>query len=98
MFHIIKNNRLESLINAMRHIDDIPSPVKYTESNLSLRFVDILTYPRPAKKFSMLLGKNTLLAFVREIMMTEVGLEDIHSLELLTKGKRIPRESDSLSL
>jgi hypothetical protein len=82
----------------MQHVDDIPPVVRYTESNLSLRFLDILTYPRPARKFSMLLGRNTLLAFVREIMMTEVGLTDVNSLELITRGKRIPKESDILSL
>ncbi len=80
----------------MRHVDDIPPPVKYTESNLSLRFVDILTYPRPARKFSMLLGRNTLLAFVREIMMTEVGLKDVSILELLTRGMTQRKTKQSL--
>ena len=77
---------------------DIPPPVKYSEDMFTLRFLDILSYPRPARKFKMLFGKSTLIAFVREMMLSEVGMDEINDLVLLSHGKEIPRSSDELTL
>lgn len=82
----------------MNHADDIPPPVIYSQPNLALNFLNILTYPRRTKRFKLLLNKFTSLGLLRDIMLTEVGLRDINELELYFKGKKLRRELDSSTL
>ena len=82
----------------MQHADDIPSPVTYSRLNLTLRFLNILTYPRKAKKFKLLLNKFTSLGLLRDIMLTEVGLTNIEDIELYSKGRKLSRDLDSSNL
>lgn len=38
------------------------------------------------------------MAFLREMMLTEVGISDINKLVLMTRGRELPRSLDMLSL
>ncbi|CAN0160372.1 unnamed protein product, partial [Phaeothamnion confervicola] len=43
-------------------------PTCYCEDKFNLRFVDMLTYPRPIRKFNMLLDRRMLLSELRDLM------------------------------
>ena len=92
------NESLQNLIKSMRGPHDVPPPIRYTEDKYTLHFINLLTYPRPVRKFNMLLGKSTLVAFLREMMMSEVGFTDVTKLVLLLRGKELPRSYDLRSL
>lgn len=95
---MLKNDRLDDLILSMSSYKDVPPALRYSEDKLTIRFVDMLTYPRPVRKFKMLLARSTLVTFLREMMLSEVKLECIEDLVLMTRGKAIPREADICSL
>lgn len=99
IFSVLRNEFLdESILSTMREPTYTPPPVRYSEDKLSLLFIDTLTYPRPVRKFKMLFGKTSLLAFLRDMMISEVGLEDRDALVLLTKGRKIPNSYDMMAL
>jgi hypothetical protein len=70
----------------------------YCEDKLWIRFIDMLTYPRPIRKFKMLLDKHMNLALLREMMTAEVALDSISMLVLMTKNKTLSHDQDELSL
>jgi len=74
-------------------------PPCYCKGKFHIRCVDTLTYPRPIRKFKMLLDKNMHLAMLREMMAVEVGMEsNKEELVLLVKGKPVPAAHDHTSL
>ena len=78
--------------------DGLPVRTSYTAGKYCVRFVDILTYPRPIRKFEMLLDRNMHIKLLREMMCTEVFIEDPRLLRLVFKGKTIPTSDDNKSL
>ena len=99
IFYVLRNEFLDdTILSTMREPTYVPPQVRYSEDKLSLVFIDSLTYPRPVRKFKMLFGKSSLLGFLRDMMISEVGLEDRDALVLLTKGKKIPNTFDTMAL
>jgi hypothetical protein len=70
----------------------------YCADKFNLRFVDMLTYPRPVRKFRLLLDKHLKVHTMREMMSREMGMESMSSLVLLWRGRPITRDKDMLTL
>ncbi|KAG5192936.1 hypothetical protein JKP88DRAFT_260827 [Tribonema minus] len=75
-----------------------PPSCPYCQGKLNVRFVDTLTYPRPARKFRLLLDRSMLLGALREMMAAEAGLDSAAQLVLLYRGRPVPREKDYMTL
>jgi hypothetical protein len=57
----------------------------YCQDKISLRFLDLLTYPRPVRKFKMLLDPNMTLKELKILVGKEVNIEP-DDVVLLKKG------------
>ncbi|CAM9572773.1 unnamed protein product [Chrysoparadoxa australica] len=68
-------------------------PCAYCSGKLALRFVDMLTYPRPVHKFHLLLDRDLLVGSIREMMAAEKDMP-AHEVVLMTRGKPIPTSLD----
>lgn len=98
IFNIIKNEMLDNFIMSMKNHKDIPPPLRYCSQHITIRFLDTLTYPRPVRKFTILLSHTTKIHFIRSMLLAEVGLKSIDDLVLMTKGRAIGRDKDDESL
>lgn len=67
--------------------EDLPCP--FCADKVFVRFVDMLTYPRPVRKFSMLLPKRMRIGALREMLWREVGLEKEALLEVRIRNRRL---------
>lgn len=61
----------------------------YCEKKVCLRFLDLLTYPRPVRKFKMLLSPSMLLKDLRLLLAREVNI-NVEDLVLMKKGRHLP--------
>lgn len=76
-----------------------PAPAcLYCADKFNLKFVDTLTYPRPARTFRLLVDKAMPLFKLREMMAAETGLDHVGTLVLLHRGVPLPREKDNMTL
>jgi len=67
----------------------------YCRDKLRLRFVDMLTYPRPIRQFWMLINGDMRLGSLRDLLAIEVNMSDsAEELVMLLRGKPL---SDSMS-
>jgi hypothetical protein len=73
-----------------------PAACPYCADKYNVRFVDMLTYPRPVRKFRLLLDCMMPLGTLRDMMAAETGVESTAMLVLLLRGKPVPREKVSL--
>eukprot|EP00752_Nemacystus_decipiens_P012363 g10959.t1 len=70
----------------------------YCKGKLILHVVDMLTYPRPVRKFEVLIDKETSVQGLRELMLANVKLEALPKLVLLTRGRPIGHDKNHLNL
>ena len=66
----------------------------YCADKVCLRFLDLLTYPRPVRKFKMLLLPSMLLKDLRALLAKEVNI-NAEDLVLMKKGRLLPFQTGS---
>ena len=98
VFSIIRNSALDELVLSVADPAIPPPPTIYAADKLSIHFTNMLTFPKPVKKFKMLLSEFTLLKNIREMMTSEVGLSDEEDLMLYWRGHVVPVEKDSTTI
>ncbi|CAM9193199.1 unnamed protein product, partial [Ectocarpus sp. 12 AP-2014] len=97
---------LDRAVSAMSEIEEPWRPMPpepgdrgcYCKGKLILKVVDMLTYPRPVRKFEVLVEDQMSLLGLREIMLVNVKLESATKLVLLTKGRAIGPEKNNHTL
>jgi hypothetical protein len=78
-------------------IPDVPANACwYCHDKIYVRFVDMLTYPRPPRRFTMLLCKDDRVRALKQVLAAEVGLESPGRLVLQVLGK--PLDDDNASM
>jgi hypothetical protein len=78
-------------------IPEVPSNACwYCYDKLYVRFVDMLTYPRPPRRFTMLLCKDDRVRALKQVLAAEVGLDSPSRLVLQLQSK--PLDDDNASM
>ena len=98
IFSIIRNSFLDDLILSIADPSAIPPPTSYAVNKLSIHFTNMLTFPKPVKKFKMLLSEFTSIKNIREMMASEVGLSHQEDLVLYWRGHIVPMDKDNASI
>eukprot|EP00941_MAST-03F_sp_MAST-3F-sp1_P005854 g5854.t1 len=68
----------------------------YCQDKFVVRFVDMLTYPRPVRKFDLLVPDTSTIGQIRSLMASEVAVDDVDELTLVSKGKKLDDDSKTL--
>ena len=64
----------------------------YCSSKLLIRFVDMMTYPRPIRKYTFLLEPTMRLELLRAIVQMEKCVEGDNKISLRHRGKLLDNE------
>lgn len=86
----------KELFKQGRRLPVSPDFCWYCKDKVYLSFTDMLTYPRPIRKFQLLLARDETLGALRELISTEVGLENTSQLVLTSKGEPLGDDSQTI--
>jgi hypothetical protein len=81
---------------ANRIPDVPPNACWYCHDKIYLRFIDMLTYPRPPRRFTMLLCRDDRVRALKQVLAAEVGLESPGRLVLQHLGKTLDDDNASM--
>ncbi|CAM9800360.1 unnamed protein product, partial [Ectocarpus fasciculatus] len=106
VFAVQPTEVLDRAVSEMSEIEEPWKPLPpepggrgcYCKGKLILKVVDMLTYPRPVRKFEVLVEDQMSLLGLREIMLVNVKLESATKLVLLTRGRAIGPEKNNHTL
>lgn len=78
-------------------IPDVPpGACWYCHDKIYVRFVDMLTYPRPPRRFTMLLCRDDRVRALKQVLAAEVGLESPGRLVLQLGGATLDDDNASM--
>ena len=81
----------------MARVPDVPAGgCWYCADKVYVRFFDMLTYPRPPRKFTVLLCRDDRVRALKQVLAAEVGVSGAEHLQLLLRGK--PLDEDDVAM
>jgi hypothetical protein len=89
VFSVLRNPMLDQLVLSVQDPTAEPARVQFASSRLSLKFTNMLTFPKPVKHFRLLLEPAITMGQLRELVRTVSGAKP-EELQLYMKGKSVP--------